>query len=350
MRSAKLLSSEDCPKRQSLYASGIEREALSVHQLLSRGIDHGLQCDSEDPAKAASDEVMRLCISRPIDTDNTNLLDIAESTAALAEIITYCLRTGSAWQHPKPLKIGEHIWHPSCFAIPGGLRRVVLCDHWGERRALQEARAWETLEGALYGLPVTIIAVCLGAMREGRRHGPLSKGWLHPRSGELRFRKRDGTGFDGAWIPVFRDSYDGTREEWVEAMSADGVMLDTFVVHPAVEFEPDISAGIRLLAQSKLDQVHANVPEGVPHQSGEKIDSKEASEGAKGKVHCLCTIPQRNLSRCFDSIHPCEFRFPCAYFKEPEIGKGFISVPWPRTSEAEIHNSISDCALVFRRG
>lgn len=297
MTSAKILSSEDCPKRQSLYASGLEREALSVHQLLSRGVDHGLQCADEDYAKAASDEVMRLCMSRPIETESTNLLEIAESTSALAEIITYCLRTGPAWQHPNPLKVGEHIWHPSCFAIPGGLRRIVLCDHWGERRAVQEARAWETLEGALYGLPVTIIAVCLGSMREGRRHGPLSKGWLHPRSGELRLRKRDGTGFDGAWILVFRDRYDGTREEWVEAMNADGVMLETFVVHPAVEFDADERRSVREVAEAGLG--------GIAHQ---------------------VAVPARSLSRCWDSIHPCEFRWPCSYFKEPSESNGFVKI------------------------
>lgn len=298
--SSKILDSEDCPKRQSLYASGLEREALSVYQLLSRGVDHGLQCESEDPAKAASDEVMRLCLTRPIETEQTNLLEIAESTSALAEIIVYCLRTGPAWQHPKPLNLGEHVWHPSCFAIPAGLRRVVLVDHWGERRALQEARAWETLEGALYGLPVTIIAVVLGSMREGRRRGPLSKGWLHPRSGELRFRKRDGTDFDGAWIPVFRDYYDGTRDEWVEAMSADGVMLETFVVHPAVEFEDRERQNIAVAATEGL--------------------SKSSQFGGTST---------RALSRCFDSIHLCEFRFPCAFFQEPTELNGFVKVSLP---------------------
>lgn len=298
MRSAKLLNSEDCPKRQSLYASGLEREALSVHQLLSRGVDHGLQCESEDPAKAAADEVIRLCLSRPIDTEQTALLEIAESTSALAEIIVYCLRTGPAWQHPKPLKLGEHVWHPSCFVIPGGLRRVVLCDHWGERRALQEARAWETLEGALYGLPVTIIAVVLGASRQGRRHGPLSKGWLHPRSQDLRFRKRDGTGFDGAWEAVFREHSDLSREEWLETLSADGMMEDTFLIQPPVEFEDRERQSIAVAATEGL--------------------SKSSRFGGTST---------RALSRCFDSIHPCEFRFPCGYSREPEIGKGFISVP-----------------------
>lgn len=283
MLSARLLSSEDCPKRQSLYLSGLEREALTFHQLLSRGVLHGVQVEAEDPGKAASDEVMRLCLSRPIETESTDLLGIAEHVSALAEIVTWCLRTGSAWRRPKPLKLGEHIWTPSCFAIPSGLRRLVLVDRWSERRILQEAHDWETLEGALYGMPVTMMAIVLGAMRDGRRHGPLSKGWLHPRSGELRFRKRDGNGFDGAWEPIYREHFDGTREEWIEAMAADGVMEETFQIAEPVTFD-----------RTQTTQLEAVVQEKV---GGLRISP-----------------PTRSLSRCFDSIHPCEFRFPCAYF------------------------------------
>lgn len=270
-----------------------------MHQLLSRGVDHGLQSEAEYPGKAASDHVMSLCLSRPIETEKTNLLEIAEHTSALAEIIVWCLRTGPAWQHPKPLKLGEHIWQPACYAIPGGLRRIVLCDHWSERRALQEARDWQTLEGALYGLPVTIIAVVLGAMRDGRRHGPLSKGYLHPRSGDLRFKKRDGNDFGENWDKVFRESNLFENEQWIEAMSADGVMEETFLIQPPVEFDADQSREIAEVAKVAMDAL----------------------------AHPDIYPVRRSLSSCFDSIHPCEFRHPCSYFHEPEIGKGFISVP-----------------------
>lgn len=289
--SAALLNSLDiCPKQAQL-ATRLEREALSFHQLLTRGVEHGLQCDSDDPGKSASDEVMRLALSRPIETEQSDLLGLAEHCSALAEIIVWCLRTGPAWRHPATL--GD--WTPSCFTVPGGLRRVVLCDRWDERRALQEMRDWRTLEGALYGLPVTIVAVVLGSMREGRRHGPLTKGWLHPRSQELRFRKRDGGGFDGNWEPIFRERYEGTREEWVEAMNADGLSTETFAIQPAVEFSPDETSPIREIA-------------------------------AAGLFALRSTQANRALSRCFEAVHPCQYRFPCAYFKEPEELKGFVKI------------------------
>jgi hypothetical protein len=294
VHSSELLNSLDiCPKQAQL-STRLEREALSFHQLLSRGVEHGLQHDSEDPGKSASDEVMRLALSRPIETELSDLLGLAEHCASLAEIIVWCLRTGHAWRHPAPL--GD--WIPSCFTVPGGLRRVVLCDRWDERTALQEMRDWRTLEGALYGLPVTIVAVVLGSMREGRRHGPLTKGWLHPRSQELRFRKRDGSGFDGNWEPVFRERYEGTREEWVEAMNADGLMTETFVIHPEVTFDE---------AESRAIQ-------------------KAAKEGMASGMRPDSDPPRRNLSRCFDAVHPCQFRFPCAYFQEPEELKGFVKI------------------------
>lgn len=296
--SAALLNDLDqCPKRAQL-ATRLEREALSFHQLLTRGVEHGLQCDSDDPGKSASDEVMRLALSRPIETEQSDLLGLAEHCSALAEIIVWCLRTGPAWRHPAPL--GD--WVPSCFTVPGGLRRVVLCDRWDERRALQEMRDWRTLEGALYCLPVTIVAVVLGSMRDGRRHGPLTKGWLHPRSQELRFRKRDGSGFDGNWEPIFRERYDGTREQWIEAMSEDGLSTETLLVHPAIEYSEDETANIRATAARRMEQIR-----------------REMALPAPGTA-------ERNLSRCFEAVHPCQYRFPCAYFKEPEELKGFVKI------------------------
>jgi len=295
LNSPSLLNSlEVCQKQASLYAQGLERESLTFHQLLIRGVMHGLECDADDPGKASSDEVMRLCWSRPIETEQSDLIGLAEHVASLAEIIVWCLRTGPAWVHPKPLPN----WQPSSWVIHGGLRRVALVDHWSDRRALQEARDWQTLEGALYGLPMTILAVVLGSMRDGRRHGPLTRGWLHPRSGELRFRKRDGNSFDGNWEPAWREQYDDSREDWIEAMNADGVMTETFLIQPPVEFDAEETRSI----------------------------AEAAKEGIASVIHPGTTPPRRNLSRCFDSLRPCEFRHPCAYFKEPTEGKGFVKI------------------------
>jgi len=294
-----LNSLEVCPKQAQLRRR-IERESLSFHQLLYRGVEFGVQSESDDPGKAASDEVLRLCWSRPIETEQSDLLGMAEHVAALAELIVWCLRTGPAWKHPDPLALGSEIWHPACWSIPGGLRRVALVDHWSDRRALQEARDWQTLEGALYGLPVTILAVVLGPMRNGRRHGPLTKGWLHPRNGELRFQKRDGSGFDGNWESVWRESYDGSREDWIEAMNEDGLMAETFVVHSAIEFDARESEKVREVALSKLAQVAASGIEAT-----------------------------RNLSRCFDAVRACEYRFPCAYLQEPTELNGFVNISRP---------------------
>ena len=290
MNTSSLLSDFDaCPKRAAL-SMRIERESLSFHQLLARGVDFGLAVDLPDPAMAASDEVYRLATARPIETEQTDLLGLVEHCAALAEIVTWVLRTGDPWQHPEPLDN----WRPACWLAPTGLRRIVLCDRWDDRRALGEKRAWSTLEGALYGLPVTIIAICLGPMRDGRRHGPLTKGWLHPQSRELRFRKRDGGGFDGNWEPVWRERFDGSRDEWLEAMTQDGVTEDTIVLHPPVEFDAD--------------------------------EAEHISELAECNIALIGKDERRSLSACFDPIRPCPFRHPCAYFREPEEGKGFVTV------------------------
>lgn len=298
MNSSSLLNDlEACPKRASLSLR-LEREALSFHQLLSRGVDFGLAAEVDDPGIAASDEVYRLATARPIETETHDLLGLVEHCASLAEIVTWVLRTGSAWKHPQIL---DH-WVPTCWVGPSGLRRIVLCERWDERRALQEMRSWSTLEGALYGLPATIIAIVLGSMREGRRHGPLTKGWLHPQSRELRFRKRDGGGFEGNWEPVFRERYDGSRDEWLHAMTEDGVTEETIILHPPVEFDAEEAQNIRDLVQRKMAQIGVS--------------------------------DERNLSACFNAIRPCPFRHPCAYFREPEQGKGFVRIEGLTMGEA----------------
>jgi hypothetical protein len=285
--SANLLNSLDrCPKMASL-AQKMEREALSPHQLLTRAVELGLAVDSSDAPSAASDEVYRLGSTRPIDTELTDLIGLVEHIASLAEIITWILRTEGPWTHPAPTSD----WTPSLWIAPSGLRRVVLADRWDERRALAETRDWQTLEGAILGEAVTIIAVQLGPMREGRRHGPLTKGWLHPRSKELRFKRRDGQAFDGNWEPVWRERFEGTREDWLHTMIEDEVMEETIQIHP-VEWTQEEIEGIGGLAKEKMGHVGT----------------------------------ERNLTRCFDPIHPCQFRFPCSFFKEPELGSGFVQI------------------------
>jgi len=299
------LSSDDFCRRLVHLEASWERESLSPMQLLSRGIEAGLTSESDDPGQDAGDRVMSLAVSRPIETAQSDLLGLAEHTAALADMIVWLLRTGSPWQRPAPVRLGNHLWEPDSFLGPDEtLRRVVLCDRWSEERAIAECFDWRTLEAAIYDMPMTLVVVVLGASRDGRRHGPLSKGYLHPVAQDLRFRKRDGGDFCSTWNTIFREDFRGEREEWLQAMTADGVLEDHVILHPT---DPSANQhAIRELAERKLARLSDTV-----------------------------ALPEPQLQQCFDPIRQCPFRSCCPYFRMPSETNGFLRVPAPHPATAQ---------------
>jgi hypothetical protein len=299
--SAKLLNDDDFCRRLPILGQSWERESLSPMQLLSRGIEAGLISESDDPGQAAGDRVMSLAVSRPIETAQSDLLGLAEHTAALADIIVWLLCPDGPWVHPpdETLSPISSAWKPESYLGPDGtLRRVVLCDRWSEDRAIAESFDWRTLEAAIYDMPMTLVVVVLGASRDGRRHGPLSKGYLHPVAQDLRFRKRDGGDWGSTWNPVFREDFKGEREEWLESMTEDGVLEDHLILHQ-VEV-PRTRDTILELCVSKLDRIAA---------------LSQADTVA---------LPEPQLGQCFDPIRQCPFRSCCPYFRMPSEANGFI--------------------------
>ena len=246
---ASRLADADFCSRLEFLSRSWEKESLSPMQLLARGIEHGLTCESDDPGLAAGNHTLSLAVSRPIDTPREDLLKIAEHTSALADMIVWMLRTGDPWERPDAIEG----WEPESYVGPNGLRRVVLCDHWNDQRSLAESFDWRTLEGTVYGVPMTLVVVVLGASRDGKRHGPLSKGWLHPRSGDLRFRKRDDTPFKETWDPCFRENCKDGREKWLEAMTEDRVLEECLILHEVGVSEH--SDKIRALACNTLHRL-----------------------------------------------------------------------------------------------
>ena len=295
MTSAQVLRNSDFCSRLEFLSRSWEKDSLTPMQLLSRGIHAGLISEAKDPGTAAGDYVISLAVSRPIDTPQTDLLGLAEHTAALADMITWILRPGDPWANPGSVELGEHTWIPESYIGPGGLRRVVLVDRWSDERAIAESFDWGTLEGVIYDVPMTLIVVVLGASHDGRRHGPLSKGWLHPVNQDLRFRKRNDTDFCGTWNIVYREDFKGDREEWLESMTEDQVFEDHLILHPVeASIEP---APLLDLACSKLSLVSDTVE-----------------------------LPDIQLAQCFDPIRKCPFVSCCPYFRMPSAGGGFIQL------------------------
>ena len=266
-------------------------------EALYESIEAGLTDPSDAPWDTAEQTMLELATTRGIDSAQTDLLGEAEHLASLASFITYLLRPDGPWKRPEPLSMPDgSLWHPGAFLSQseGHLRRLVLCARWDAYVQVEQEHDWRTLEGAIYGVPMDLVVVVIGNERDGRRHGPLSKGWTHPVSKGLRFRKRDGVGFDGNWNPVFREHTEFSHGEWLDAMVEDGVLADIVHIHRAEE--PEQPAQLLDLTCSNL------------------LRTRQTE------------IPYPQLSRCFDRFHPCAFRSCCPKGIEPSAELGFVQI------------------------
>lgn len=299
MASPQLLSSDDLCHRLAFLEQRWQPPAIRPVEALHDAVEAGLQDTSDaDPAEVASEHFMEAATVRGLDSNQADILAQAENLAGLAHFITWILRTGKAWKRPEPITLPNGTpWNPAAFLDPTEtrLRRIVLCNRWDAYRQVEEEHSWRTLEAAIYGVPMDLIVIVLGQDRDGRRHGPLSKGWTHPVSKTLRFRKRDGGGFDASWQPVFREQEKFTREQWLDALAEDGLLAECVLIHQV-------------------------------QNSGLGIDVPHLAEAKLSRIAQTRTPLEPQLSRCFDRFRPCPFRSCCPNGVEPTEKLGFIRV------------------------
>jgi len=136
-------------------------------------------------------------------------------------------------------------------------------------------------------------------MRDGKRHGPLSKARRHPRSKQIKFRKKNDVGvpFKDSWDVIFREDYsDIPTSDWLAAMHADGVLADVcFSVTVDVPNEATRKHFLDL-ASRKLDRL-------------EKMN----------------TVPDEQLTGCSWPVK-CPFIKPCHAGFEPSGKYGFVQI------------------------
>lgn len=298
MNSAELLAFHDRCPRSAHWGKDWESNRLHPNEVLRRAIDDGLLHDGEDPGQYAGDTVMTLATERGLDFDG-NRYHCALHNAALSDIIVTAIRSGGPWARPEDRKVKSFVWNPGCFVEPSGtrLRRVVCVDRWNDERKLSEMHSWRTLgEQAAYGLPMTLTVVLIGQRREGRHSSPWSKGFLHPRSRNLRIAKRSGEKFDGNWIPCWREEQENiSRDKWLDAMRADQIMHDVLFDVDVPVPDPAFLSKIGRLAERKM----------------EAIAGKE--------------LPPPNISVCWWPVI-CPYTKACWSFSEPSERGGFFRI------------------------
>jgi hypothetical protein len=292
----KLLMLDRCARAAHLaktWRKGIIHPTAALYAAIEQGLAYQ---GPEDCGSYAGDTLMTLAVERGLDTDQSDLFGLSQHLASLADFVVWMLRAdGEPWYRPEDIKVGGERWESSVFLNKLGtrLRRVILVDRWSLERELAESHDWRTFgETNAYQMPLDQTVLVIGQSRSGRRHGPFTKGWLHPIAKNLRMRKRNGKGFDGAWLPVFREEWEGSREQWLDTMTQDGLLEDC-IFHATVEVHEQVKQ-IRDLAERKLVQIRETV-----------------------------SIPPPSPSQCDDPLSPCEYRDACWSFQAPSVELGF---------------------------
>jgi len=293
----KLRSLDFCARREFLERSW-ERAALHPTQILHRALEHGLESEESDPGQAAGDHAMTLCVNRPIETDSPDLLSIAEHVAALADMIIYAVRADNPpWVHPENAQVEDKVWKSGAFLNGNRLRKLITVDRWPEEGNLSILHSWAVQgECSIYGMEMDLLIAVVGSRRDKKWHSAWTRGWEHPVSRELRFQKRDGEPFGPTWERVWRERFQGTREDWWEGLNQDYLLPEMLLVHQ-----------IPVSAHSKSYQALAK-------RRLCSIDQQHS-------------LPDPHLSQCDNAQSPCQFRSTCPYFRLPDEENGFIRSP-----------------------
>ena len=291
MISAALLSDLESCQRRGYYSRDWLPRRLHPTELTRQAIYKTL-CGSEENTigEVAGSAVMELCANVGLDlVDTGHLYDVGLHHAAIADLVATWARErlGRDIGVPGDQDIGNHVWESSCLCQPAAARlvRIVLVDHFSDERTLAESRSWFTLgEIAVYGCPMDVYLVCLGQSRGGKRHSAWSKGLLHPRNRQVRFKRQASKieGFKETWVPIWREDHQEiSRETWLGQMERDGVLQDltkSFTVEPLSPFH--------------------------------RMEALGAIQRKADTLSSLTALPDPSYSAC-DWPRPCPFRSVC---------------------------------------
>jgi len=213
-----------CPRRY-FYEQQWEAKFISPISLLHVALDAALL--SDDPEQAAKDVTFSLAQTKDIDSP-ANRFMLVRHTGYLAGILGVALK-------------GKDLVFPVPYINEDTFRTL--------------AHSWKVLgELITRKAPVKVTAVAIGSSKEGRRYSAWTRGFTHPQSRQLRFRKRDGTTFTG-WNPVWRDETRIATEDWLKQMKADGV-LEELVQTRTLSYNPSDQRLIRAAKDSQYIEQH----------------------------------------------------------------------------------------------
>lgn len=297
MDTDRLLKSFELCRLAGFWDRDWERGGITLDNLLGEGIKAGVTSDRKRFNEVAGETVMDIASQRDILADTNDVYGTSLHTACMADVISMALRRPSEapWRVPESLAIGSHTWTPGCFLNESEtvLRRFVTVTAWSDARHYEEARSWASIGPvALYNLPIKIGVIVLGQMRNGKRSGYWSRGYLHPKNRKLRLKRKNfiGKGFSETWIEIFREDRDNiSSEEWLAQMAEDEVLRDCAFSVTVDPLSSPERTRILDLAKRLLDEIYSLTEQPIPQLTG-----------------CFWPIPCSHASHCHKNILPSE--------------------------------------------
>ena len=293
-----LEASEHCA-RHGQYARDWQKAKISPSQMLMAGIHEGLATDSKDFGQSAGEKCYELAVQPGLDSKEYDIHSEVVHLCSIADVISTAVRKKEPWKPLGPVEVGEgYSWENDAYldATGANLRRILCVSSWSDERHYGLCRSWGTMGTmCLSGLPMKICVAVLGTHRDGRYHGPWSKGLLHPANKKLRFRKKTDGKFKDTFIPVWREDRAEIKTiEWLDSMLTDGVLQDSLILIDIPLPEHKVQKEIRELARKKLQEIYK---------------TRE--------------LPDKQYSTCFWPV-PCIFKNPCHSDQEVSGRFGFI--------------------------
>lgn len=273
--------------------------ATALYQSLAEGLKSGI------PEKAKH-RLLRMAANPGLAISGTGIYDVAIHHATLLELIcTYLLAAEEGrWKRADSIKVNSDFYRPQSYLLQGNrIRRVVLATSWTPEREAEERNSWRTLgDIAMTGKPMVINVIIIGPLEFGKRQSPWTRGYLHPKSQELRIMGRpqeDGrrATFNDSWKQVWRESYARVlTKEWLGVMQKDRA-FEKVVKTITVDLPPNIA------------EIRSQVERMLPRMA----------EGGTGETR---------RASCFRAFYPCQFAPICTRGLGNPIEGGF----YPKSS------------------
>lgn len=275
---------------------------LSSSQMLAEGIREGLTTStSKNWGQLAGERCYELAVTPGLDSKQHDIHSEVVHLCSIADIVSSVVRKKEPWIPLGALEVGEGLrWENDAYLEPSGegLRRILCVGSWNEDRHYAVCHSWGTLGTmCLAGMSMKVGVVLLGQHRDGRYHGPWSKGLLHPVNKKIRFRKKTEGRFKDSWIPVWREDRDDlSTKEWLSAMLDDGVLESSLLL--------------------------IDIP--LPDSKVQKEIRDRAARQLK-RIYETQQLAEKQLSTCFWP-RPCEFQKCCHSDMEPNGRYGFVRI------------------------